>query len=269
MAKRCIGNRFCSRYVDLIGRPKRMKLTRTHEIHDRRRHCHSLRRDHPVCRLTECRTFAGFSLVIGLCLVPAGALMAQSWNAATFAPMAGNFVPLLAPANQMRYDTVQFYNSALAIVAGCGAAALAFRLLPPLSRTFRAQRLLQLTLRDLRRLATVHRPTAARRLGSPHLLPAARCRAAEPLQRAQLVTALSVGTEIIDLRRIAPQLGFESEFHSALEPFTVGKARTGRLRPRWAPFVAVASKPWFSAASPKLILQVRASNRSRHSKSSK
>ena len=83
--------------------------------------------------LPNVETFAGFSMVIGLFLVPAGALMAQSWNAATFAPMTGNIVPLLAPANQMNYNTVQFYNSALAIVAGCGAAALAFRLLPPLS----------------------------------------------------------------------------------------------------------------------------------------
>jgi hypothetical protein len=39
---------------------------------------------------------------------------------------------------------------------------------------------------------------------------------AEPLQRAQLLAALSVGTEIIHLRRIAPQLGLVSELDSAL-----------------------------------------------------
>ena len=138
--------------------------------------------------------------------------MAQSWNAATFAPMAGNFVPLLAPANQMNYDTAQFYNAALAIVAGCGIAALSFRLLPPLSRTFRAQRLLQLTLHDLRRLAT----HAVQRLpddweSRTYSRLAALPDAAEPLQRGQLVTALSIGREIIELRRIAPQLDFESE----------------------------------------------------------
>ena len=165
--------------------------------------------------LPNVETFAGFSMVIGLFLVPAGALMAQSWNAATFAPMTGNIVPLLAPANQMNYNTVQFYNSALAIVAGCGAAALAFRLLPPLSRAFRAQRLLQLTLRDLRRLAT----RAVQRLPDDweariYCRLAALPDTAEPLQRAQLVTALSVGTEIIELRRIATQFGFESELDS-------------------------------------------------------
>src|SRR6267154_6859386 len=92
-------------------------------------------------------TFAGFSLAIGLVLVPAGALMAQPWQTAMFTAMAANFVPLLAPANQMSYDTQQFCNAGLAIVAGVGAAALSFRLLPPLSPALRTRRLLALTLR--------------------------------------------------------------------------------------------------------------------------
>jgi uncharacterized membrane protein YccC len=88
--------------------------------------------------LPNVETFAGFSAVMGLFLVPLGALMAQSWQATMFAALAGNFVPLLAPANQTSYDTVQFYNAALAIVLGCGAAALSFRLLPPPSPASRA-----------------------------------------------------------------------------------------------------------------------------------
>jgi uncharacterized membrane protein YccC len=99
-------------------------------------------------------TFEAFSLAIGLYLIPAGALVAQPWQTVTFTAMVLGFVPLLSPANQMSYDTIQFYNFALAIVAGSGAAALSFRLLPPLSPAFRARRLLALTLRDLRRLAT-------------------------------------------------------------------------------------------------------------------
>jgi hypothetical protein len=54
----------------------------------------------------------------------------------------------------MSYDTLQFYNSTLAILAGAGAAALSFRLIPPLSPAFRTRRLLALTLVDLRRLAS-------------------------------------------------------------------------------------------------------------------
>jgi uncharacterized membrane protein YccC len=45
--------------------------------------------------------------------VPTGALIAQPRHPALFTAMAANFVPLLAPTNEMNYDTEQFYNSAL------------------------------------------------------------------------------------------------------------------------------------------------------------
>jgi uncharacterized membrane protein YccC len=182
--------------------------------------------------LPNVATFAGFSIVMALYLIPVGALMAQPWQAAMFAPMAGNFVPLLAPANQMSYDTVQFYNAALAIVAGCGAAALSFRLVPPLSPALRTERLLALSLRDLRRLATA----AVQRLrddweGRMYSRLAALPDQAEPLQRAQLVAALSIGTDIIQLRRIAHQPGVVSELDRALKALAQGNsaAATERL----------------------------------------
>ena len=99
-------------------------------------------------------SFAGLSLVIGLYLVPVGALMTQPRHTVIFIAMTINFIPLLAPANQMTYDPLQFTNAALGIIAGIGAGAIGFRLLPPLSPGFRTRRLLALTLRDLRRLAT-------------------------------------------------------------------------------------------------------------------
>lgn len=177
--------------------------------------------------LPNVETFAGFSIVMGLFLVPAGALMAQSWQATMFAALAGNFVPLLAPANQTSYDTVQFYNAALAIVLGCGAAALSFRLLPPLSPALRSRRLLALTLRDLRRHATAaaQRPPddwESRMYSRLAALPDQ----ADPLQRAQLLAALSVGTDIIRLRHLAPQLGLVSELDSALEALAQGNSVT-------------------------------------------
>ncbi|WP_426418959.1 FUSC family protein [Bradyrhizobium genosp. A] len=165
--------------------------------------------------LPNVETFAGFSILMGLCLIPMGALMAQSWQAPMFAAMAGNLLPVLAPANQMSYDMVQFYNAALAIVAGCGVAALSFRLLPPLSPAARSRRLLALTRRDLRNLAA-----GALQRGDWEGRICTRLAAlpdqAEPLQRAQLVTALSVGVDIIQLRQIAPQLGPLSELDEAL-----------------------------------------------------
>jgi uncharacterized membrane protein YccC len=101
----------------------------------------------------ETQTFAVLCVAVGLYLVPSAALMAQPWQRGMFTAMTVNFVPLLGPANPMSYDTVQFYNSASAIVADTTAAVLSFRLLPPLSPAFRTRRLLALTLRDLRRLA--------------------------------------------------------------------------------------------------------------------
>jgi uncharacterized membrane protein YccC len=192
--------------------------------------------------LPQMETFAGFSMAMALYLVPVGMLMAQASPAmfALFAAMSGNFVPLLAPANQMSYDTVQFYNSALAIVAGCGVAALSFRLLPPLSPAFRVERLLELTLRDLRRLATANvGRLPADWEGRIYKRLVAMPDEAEPLQRAQLLTALSLGREIIELRRVAPQLGLASDLDAGLEPFAQGNsaaavARLERLDRRFA-----------------------------------
>jgi uncharacterized membrane protein YccC len=170
-------------------------------------------------------TFEAFSLAIGLYLIPVGALMAQPWQTAVFLAMAFNFVPLLAPANQMSYDTAQFYNAALAIVAGSGAAALSFRLLPPLSPAFRTRRLLALTLRDLRRLATGPIPRAPGDWeGGIYGRLAALPDAAEPLQRSQFLAALSVGNGIIQLRRVVPQLGLGSDLNAALAALARGNS---------------------------------------------
>ena len=182
--------------------------------------------------LPNLETFAAFSLAIGLVLVPAGAGIAQPWQTAMFIPMVANFVPLLAPANQESYDTQQFYNSALGIVAGSGAAVLSFRLLPPLSPAFRTRRLLALTLRDLYRLVTGPVPRtpddwADRMYGRLAVLPDA----AQPLQRSQLLAAFSVGTDIIQLRHICKRFDLGSGLDAALEPLAHGQSVTavGRL----------------------------------------
>jgi uncharacterized membrane protein YccC len=168
-------------------------------------------------------TFGGFSLAIGLVLVPGGALMAQPWQPAIFVAMTANFIPLLAPANQMSYDTQQFYNSALAIVAGVGAGAFSFRLLPPLSPAYRTHRLLALTLRDLRRLAAgAISPTPDDWQGRVYDRLSIFPDAAEPLQRSQLLAALPVGTEIIQLRRIARRLDLGADLDAALTALARG-----------------------------------------------
>jgi uncharacterized membrane protein YccC len=176
--------------------------------------------------LPALQTFPAFCAALGLFFLPAGFAMIASRQpvlTAVLTAMTFNFNPLLAPTNEMNYDTTQFYNSALAIVVGCGVAPLAFRLLPPLSPTVRGRRLLALTSRDLRRLATA--PVfpkldywESRIYSRLTALPDQ----ATPLQRAQLVAALSVGTEIIGLRQIAMQLGMSEELDAALNDIAFG-----------------------------------------------
>jgi uncharacterized membrane protein YccC len=173
--------------------------------------------------------FPGFCMAIGLVLVPAASLMtlprqpAKGWQTALFTATTLFFFPLLAPSNQMVYDTQQFYNADSAIVAGFGAAAFAFRMLPPLAPALRTRRLLALTLRDLRRLAVRSKIPAtgdwrSRVYDRISVLP----EQAEPVQRAHMVAALVVGSEIIQLRRIAPGFGLSSGLGTTLQAVAQG-----------------------------------------------
>jgi uncharacterized membrane protein YccC len=181
-------------------------------------------------------TFPALCLAIGLFYVPIGFGVAHSRQPAASAVlmvMATTFSPLLAPTNQMTYDTAQFYNAALAVFAGCLAAALSFGLLPPLSPAVRARRLLALTLRDLRRLATALAPPRPKTWeGRVYGRLAAMPDQAEPVQRARLLTALSVGGEIIHLRQVAPRLGVAAELDAALAAFAQGNSATAIARLR-------------------------------------
>jgi uncharacterized membrane protein YccC len=170
----------------------------------------------------QTETFLAFSLVIGLYLVPAGALTAQPWHTVIFVAMAANFLPILAPANPMNYDAAQFYNAASAIVAGTVAGALSFRLLPPLSPAFRTARLLALSLRDLRRLATgrSYRDWEGHIHGRLSAMP----EQATPLQRSQLMAARAVGSEIIALREIVRRLGLGTVLETALAAVAQGRS---------------------------------------------
>jgi uncharacterized membrane protein YccC len=162
-------------------------------------------------------SYFAFSLAIGLVLVPAGVLMTQPWQTAVFTALAFNFIPLLAPSNPMVYNIEQFYNTAVGLTAGVAAGVFALRLIPPLSPAFRTRRLLALTLRDLRRLAA--RPFLRTTtqweihgLGRLSQLP----EQADPLQRSQLLAALTVGTEIIRLSDVAERFSVTADLDAAL-----------------------------------------------------
>jgi len=176
--------------------------------------------------LPALQTFPAFCAALGLFLLPAGLAVAVSRQptvTGALTAMAFNFNPLLAPTNEMNYDTIQYYNSALAIVVGCGVAPLAFSLLPPLSPALRVRRLLALTSRDLRRLAIAPvLPTPDHWESRLYSRLIALPEKATPLQRAQLLAALSVGTEIIGLRQMATHLGTAAELGAALNEIALG-----------------------------------------------
>lgn len=173
-------------------------------------------------------TFPAFCLALGAFLMPVGIGLAQSRHPAislAWSVMASSFLPVLQPANPMTYNTAQFYNTALGIFVGCVLVLISFLLIPALSPAFRARRLLASTLRDLRRLAIDRHPMDGEdwrglicgRLG-------AMPDTAEPSQRAQLLSALSIGNELIWLRRIMPQLGLVPELESALKSLAQGES---------------------------------------------
>jgi uncharacterized membrane protein YccC len=161
-----------------------------------------------------------------LALVPLGALSAQPWNSGMFMVMAFNLSPLLGIRNVMVYDAAQFFNSAAGIIIGTGFAALMLRLIPPLSPAERSRRLLTLTRRDLRRLAERTgvarvRDWQERIFARLSVLP----QSAELAQGAQMVAALSLGTEIIRLHRIADRLAIRHELELAMSGVADGQSR--------------------------------------------
>jgi uncharacterized membrane protein YccC len=160
--------------------------------------------------LPQCTSFASLCLVLGCYLVPVGALGSRSRLTAVFGVLPVAFVALVAPANVMTYDTISFYNAALALVAGAGIAALSFLLLPPLSPALRTRRLMASTLRDLRRIAAGERPRNsgewkrkiyARLIALPD--------SAEPVRRAELSATVAVALELIRLQRATAGLPVE------------------------------------------------------------
>jgi uncharacterized membrane protein YccC len=170
-------------------------------------------------------TFVAFAFAFGLVLVPAGALMAQPSTTTIFTAVAAYFCVFVAPTNLISYDPQQFYNAALATFAGFVGAALSFRVLPPLAPALRTRRLLALTLRDLRRLATSalrrrRDDWESRMYGRLSVLP----ETAEPLQRAQLMAALSVGSAVIQLCSFARRLNMSTELDEPLRAMARGNS---------------------------------------------
>jgi uncharacterized membrane protein YccC len=144
--------------------------------------------------------FLSLAVVLAVVLVPLGMMAAGSWHKAAFGAMVTNVMPILAIQNEPSYEGILTFNTAIAVCAGTALAAVAIWLVPPLPAAKRIQRLLVLTLRDLRGLLVGRRRFTQAvwvRLVSQRL-------AAMPMQAsleetAQLLAVLSVGEATIAL----------------------------------------------------------------------
>jgi hypothetical protein len=132
------------------------------------------------------------------------------------------------------------------------------RILPPLSPAIRTQRLLALTLADLRRLAKRASPGSqdnweshgfARLLAMPDQ--------AEPVERAELVAAVAVGTEIVRLRHVAPRFVPSAAVDAPLQALAEGRSGEAIERLRDLDRL-LAALPRAEAAS-RILLRVQAS----------
>jgi uncharacterized membrane protein YccC len=173
--------------------------------------------------LPQQSSFLGFCVVLGLVLIPAGALSSRSWHQPVFVALSVNFIALLRPSNPPLYDPEQYYNSAIALFGGVAFAMLAMRLLPPMPAAMRMRRLLALTLRDLRRLSHARLPrSSARWEGRVYGRLCAIPESVDTLQAARMTAALSVGGEIIRLRRIALRFGVAAALEPAMTAIAAG-----------------------------------------------
>ena len=167
-------------------------------------------------------TFLAFSLIIAVILTPLGALSTIPKLAPCLLPATILFIPLLLPTNQITYDVASYFNNALALLTGCGFGTVALLLLPPLSPDIRSQRLVDLSIRDLRRLAIGRRNwTLNQWQGRIYARLTSMPENAEPMQQSYLVSALSVGMQVIRLQQLSRHR-IKIELSSVLESLADG-----------------------------------------------
>jgi uncharacterized membrane protein YccC len=176
--------------------------------------------------LPRATTFPTLCLALGLPLVPLGFMLARAKNPLFFFASSVNFLPMLSINNTIGFDASQFWNTASAIVIGIAVGAVAMLIVPPLSPAIRTQRLLALTLADLRRLA--RRAPSRRREDDWESRIVARFLAmpeqAEPVERAMLVATMAVGNHIVRIRRVAPRFVPGPAVEAALQALAEGRS---------------------------------------------
>ncbi|WP_341992354.1 FUSC family protein [Azorhizobium sp. AG788] len=98
-------------------------------------------------------TFPALAIVLTLLFLPIGILQAGTWHSVVFLAMSIVSLPLLGVGNPIIYSASDYFNLALAIVAGTVVGTMFFIVIPVVDPGRRAQRLVALSLRDFRSLA--------------------------------------------------------------------------------------------------------------------
>jgi uncharacterized membrane protein YccC len=190
--------------------------------------------------------------------VPLGFLLARAKNPVFYFAASVNLIPMLSITNGITFDASQFWNSTSGILVGIACGALAMRIVPSVPAAIRTQRLLALTLADLRRLAKRASPGrqehwesrgVARLLAIPEQ--------ADPVARAELVAAVAVGKEIMRLRRVAPRFVPGAAVDAALQALAEGRSSEAIERLRDIDRL-LAALPRAEAAN-RILLRLRAS----------
>ena len=168
-------------------------------------------------------TFLALSLILSIVLIPCGALSTLP----SFAPYAiaatVNFIPLVAPTNVMVFDPQVYLNTASSLLAACATGAVTLVLIPQPSPKVRAQRLVDLSIRDLRRLAAGRRRwTFMQWQGRMYSRLAELPPDCEPVQRSRLAAALTVGVQVIRLRHLALDRRIGAEISDILDALAAG-----------------------------------------------
>lgn len=174
-------------------------------------------------------TFPALLTLLLLLYVPLGVLQAGSWHNVAFLGMSIAALPLLGVGNPTSYDAAAYFNLALSIVTGTVIGTLFFALLPMVPPELRARRLIDLSLRDFRRLprspgATTALRWTARLTRRAEALPVQ----ATPEQAGNLMALLALGQAVLHLRALATDMPAGHALQDALDALAIGQVATAR-----------------------------------------
>ncbi|MEW6254665.1 MAG: FUSC family protein [Pseudomonadota bacterium] len=150
-------------------------------------------------------TFPALVGLLFLLFVPLGMMQVGSWHSALFLAMSISSLPLLGMGNPLAYDPAGYFNVAFAIFAGSAVGPLFFVLLAPPPPEQRADRLIRLSVRDLRRLIRAPRQPDGERWRA---LLTRRLESIPPQATAEqhgaLLSLLAMGEAVENLRKTVP-----------------------------------------------------------------